>query len=286
MLRRLVREDIECVVDLGLGAGTVYADPRQIEHVLVNLVVNARDAIHGAGRIVIDTQNVSVESNAAAGTPSGDWVQLRVIDDGIGMSRDVLERIFEPFFTTKPAGEGTGLGLAMVYGIVEQSGGVIRAESSPEAGATFTILFPRAAQLTATRPTPISTPAVAAAGELVLLAEDEEPVRVLARRVLERAGYEVLIASNGREALEILDRETRTIDLVVSDIVMPEMGGLELAEHVRARRPGSRLLFMSGYAGAEIDRRGGLPADAQFLQKPFGPAALANAVREAIARSA
>jgi PAS domain S-box-containing protein len=282
MLRRLVREDIEYITDLEPGLGQVFADLRQLEHVLVNLIVNARDAMPQEGRITIETRELDVSAGTSGDMPAGQWVRLRVVDTGAGMTPEVLEHVFEPFFTTKPAGEGTGLGLAMVYGIVEQSGGVIRAESTPGTGTVFTILLPRAAPSAPPRHTPATVQAVSATGELILLVEDEEPVRMLAVRLLKRAGYEVVTARNGREAAEIIDREPRNIQLVVSDIVMPEMGGIELGHYVRFRRPATRLLFISGYAAAEIERRGGLPADAGFLQKPFSSNALANAVRDAL----
>jgi hypothetical protein len=260
-------------------------DAAAFEQAVLNLAANARDATSDGDRIDITAENLVATAGTAAtlGLASGEWVCIAVTDSGTGMDETVLEHVFEPFFTTKAAGEGTGLGLAMVYGIVEQSGGVIRAESTPGTGTILTILLPRAASSAPPRHTPAPMPALTASGELILLAEDEEPVRTLATRLLTRAGYEVLAARNGREAAEIFDREPRTIHLVVSDVVMPDMGGIELGEHVRARRPGTRLLFMSGYAAAEIERRGGLAADAHFLQKPFSPGALANAVRDALA---
>jgi PAS domain S-box-containing protein len=281
MLRRLVGEDIEFACNLATTLGVVFADPRQLEHVFVNLVVNARDATPAGGKITIETVDIDVHAGTGSHVPPGKWVRIRISDTGSGMSQDVLEHAFEPFFTTKPVGEGTGLGLAMVYGIIEQSGGTISAESAVGRGTTFTILLPRTAERTAT-PAPARPPAARAKGELILIVEDEEPVRLLARRVLERAGYEVLVASNGVEAMAVLQKEKRTIGLIVSDIVMPQMGGLELAERVRTEYPSVRMLFMSGYAAAEIERRGGIPANAPMLQKPFGPEALSHAVRDAM----
>jgi PAS domain S-box-containing protein len=281
MLRRLVREDLTLECNLASSLGTVFADSRQIEHVLVNLVVNARDATGEGGRITIDTADVEIQPGRANPVAPGAWVRLRVSDTGVGMSNETMQHMFEPFYTTKPAGEGTGLGLAMAYGIIEQSGGAIFAESEPGRGTVFTVLLPRANEAPRHRKTPASGAAVSARGERVLLVEDEEPVRALARRVLERAGYVVALAKNGREALALVQAEPKGFALIVSDVVMPEMGGLELAERVRETDPELPVLLMSGYAATEIERRGGVPEGARFLQKPFGPDALLSAVRQA-----
>ncbi|HKS07841.1 MAG TPA: ATP-binding protein [Gemmatimonadaceae bacterium] len=281
MLRRLVREDLTLECNLAPSLGTVFADSRQIEHVLVNLVVNARDATGEGGRITIDTADVEIQPGRANPVTPGAWVRLRVSDTGVGMTSETMQHVFEPFFTTKPAGEGTGLGLAMAYGIIEQSGGAIYAESEPGRGTVFTVLLPRADEPTHPRKTPVHTAAIGARGERVLLVEDEEPVRALARRVLERAGYVVALAKNGREALGLVQAEPKGFALIVSDVVMPEMGGLELAERVRDIDPDLPVLLMSGYAATEIERRGGVPEGARFLQKPFGPDALLSAVRQA-----
>ena len=281
MLRRLVREDLTLECNLAPTLGMVFADSRQIEHVLVNLVVNARDATGEGGRITIDTADVEIGPGRGNPVAPGAWVRLRVSDTGVGMTNETMEHMFEPFFTTKPAGEGTGLGLAMAYGIIEQSGGAIFAESEPGRGTVFSVLLPRADEPVRPRKTPVNTAAIAARGERVLLVEDEEPVRALARRVLERAGYVVAIAKNGREALGMVQAEPKGFSLIVSDVVMPEMGGLELAERVRELDADLPVLLMSGYAATEIERRGGVPEGARFLQKPFGPDALLGAVRGA-----
>ena len=283
MLRRLIREDIALVTALAPDLGAVRADPGQIEQALVNLAVNARDAMPQGGQLAIATQNVDIANGSAAvPLPPGRYVLLRVTDTGVGMDRETQQRVFDPFFTTKPRGKGSGLGLATVHGIVRQSGGDITVETAPGAGTTFQIYLPRV-----TAPLdPVAAPAVVTApargSETVLLAEDEELVRTLARKVLEQAGYRVLVAAGGAEALAIAERHAGPIHLLLTDVVMPEMSGRELTRRLIARRPEVRVLYMSGYADEAIAQHGVLDPGTAFMQKPFTPGALAHRVREVL----
>ncbi|MFN8187089.1 MAG: ATP-binding protein [Gaiellales bacterium] len=287
MLRRLIGEDVELVTDLDPELGTVRADAGHVEQVLMNLAVNARDAMRDGGRLEITTRSIDRAPKGIArelDLPPGPYVVLAVSDTGRGMAPEVQERIFEPFFTTKGAGEGTGLGLATVYGIVRQSGGHIAVESAPGKGSTFRIWLPVGGEpmerIEPPRPEPLPE-----AAETVLLVEDDESVRTMVCRVLEQQGYSVLEAATGEEALEIAVERGDEIDLVFTDVVMPGMGGVELVEHVRAIRPELEVIFMSGYAEG-ISRRGALDPTAPFLQKPFTPSTLAQVVRRTLERTA
>jgi PAS domain S-box-containing protein len=274
MLRRLVREDIDLVVSLDPTASSVEADPGQLEQVLVNLVVNARDAIPEGGRILIET--------ARADQQTRNRVELSVSDTGTGMTEDVQRRIFEPFFTTKEPGRGTGLGLATVYGIVEQAGGEISVHSEVGTGTRFSILLPRVTgRVAATLAHSASATAEARGGkEIILLVEDDDAVRDVTRRVLTRQGYNVLEARRGNEGLSIMASQEGAIDLVVTDMVMPEMSGAELATRLRGDYPELRILFMSGYSRDATQQL--LPFDrhSAFLEKPFSPGRLTQLVRE------
>jgi two-component system, cell cycle sensor histidine kinase and response regulator CckA len=260
------------------------ADPGQLHQVLMNLVVNARDAMRGGGCLTITTANRVLDAEAAAAHPGvkpGAYAALCVADTGEGMSEEVRQRIFEPFFTTKGIGEGTGLGLSVVYGIVQQSGGAITVESEPGRGSAFTILLPQ----TDVRQS-WSAPAEDAAGSLkgtetVLVVEDQEQVREFAAAVLASYGYRVLKAVSGDEALHILDAHPRAIDLILTDLVMPGMTGKELADRLQLLNPGMRVVFMSGYSDDVIAHRG-LTAASDYLAKPFSPGALAFKVRAAL----
>jgi two-component system cell cycle sensor histidine kinase/response regulator CckA len=282
MLRRLIGEDIELVTTLEPGLHNVRADLSQIEQVLMNFAVNALDAMPGGGRLVIETKNVeSYEpySSAPVKPPPRPHVLLAVSDSGAGMDAETQRHIFEPFFTTKEHGKGTGLGLATVYGIVKQSGGDIWVKSEPGKGARFEVYLPRVDER-AVRLNSAAGPAVLARGsETVLLAEDEEAVRNLARRVLEAGGYTVLAAAHPVQALEIAGGHAGSIDLLVTDVIMPGMSGVRLSERLSALRPGIKVLFISGYADAEIAERGVLRAETALLQKPFTPDALLRRVR-------
>jgi len=278
IVRRLIPSNIELQCRLGAGGGRIRADPAQLEQVLVNLVVNARDAMRDGGRLTIETSRVQLPQ-PAGGAPAGAYVRLEVRDDGRGMDTETQQRVFEPFFTTKPVGEGTGLGLATVYGIVRQLGGFIGVTSAPGEGATFTLLFPEdrseeeATPASPPGPTPRPPDGDGDGRGAVLVVEDERYVRSTVRRILERDGYDVLEAGDGVEALETFDRHGERIGLVLSDLVMPRMGGRELCRRLKERAPGLHVLFMSGYdrdpeEGAEVD-----------IAKPFDPATLLACVR-------
>ena len=284
MLRRLIGEDIQVIARLDPACGSVFADPGQLEQVIINLAVNARDAMTGGGMLTIDTANVAVDERSADDHAAmlGRYVCLSVTDTGCGIPPDVAERIFEPFFTTKAAGQGTGLGLSTVYGIVRQSGGHILVDSEPGQGTSFRVYLPTAAVPEPALPDIPERSACPCGTETVLLVEDEDAVRALARRILERQGYTVLDACNGRDAVAVAARGGR-IDLVLTDVVMPEMNGRALAEALAVSRPSLPVLYMSGYTDDEIVRRGLLDTSSGLLQKPFTADSLARAVRSALA---
>ena len=277
MLRRLIGEDIRLVLSLDPGAGFIRADPGQIEQVILNLAVNARDAMPKGGTLTIETSSLLVDEEFAQkhlSVQPGLYVVLMVSDTGVGMSPEVKSRLFEPFFTTKEAGKGTGLGLSTVYGIVKQSEGSVWVYSEPGRGTTFRMLFPAVeAEGELAPPAPVE---VSSGNETILLAEDEPGVRGFVRQTLERHGYTVLETSNGREALELARKHTGPIHLLMADVVMPEMDGAELADQFGADRPGVPVLFMSGYADhlGRSERMG-----AGYLQKPFTSASLLTQVR-------
>jgi PAS domain S-box-containing protein len=284
MLHRLIGEHIELRTVLASDAGAVRADRGQLEQAIVNLVVNARDAMPDGGRLTIETANTEFDSQYSKGHVSADpgpYVLVAISDTGIGMSAETKAHLFEPFFTTKELGKGTGLGLATVYGIVKQSGGYVWAYSELAQGATFKIYLPRVAGT----PTPPASPADAQPSrgtETLLVAEDEVSVRRLVMRVLESRGYAVLEARDGREALEIAAAHSGPIDLLVTDVVMPGMNGRELAKLLSSQRPDMRALFLSGYTDHAIVRDGQLEPGLAFLQKPFTPDALARKVRQVL----
>jgi PAS domain S-box-containing protein len=286
MLRRLIGEDIEIITTFAPEPAVVSADPGQMEQVLMNLVLNARDALPRGGQIVIETAHVCVdekfERTANDLTPAGEYVRLSVSDNGIGIPREQIDRVFEPFFTTKEVGKGTGLGLSTLYGIVKQSGGYIWVDSEVGVQTTFRIYLPRgqAGDVEATE-SPRARPA-SGGPETILLAEDEDAVRRLVRRILEMKGYTVLDARHGNDALAVSAHYPARIDLLLTDVIMPELGGRELVERMRQDRPGIRVLYMSGYTNSEIDRRGLLQPDTVFLHKPFSGSDLLLAVRSAL----
>jgi len=284
MLRRLIREDIQLVAHLAPDLGTIRADRGQLEQVLLNLAVNARDAMPEGGRLVISTRNHDCASpllHQGVVQPPGRYVVLEAADTGIGMDADTQQHIFEPFFTTKAAGQGTGLGLATVYGIVKQSGGYIWVYSEPGRGATFRIYFPRREE-TAAPPPPADSPSdLAGRGERVLLVEDEDAVRAVTRRTLEANGYEVVEARTAEEALDLAQRLGNRLDLLLSDVGLPGMSGPALARQLRARHPGIRVVHTSGY----IPESGGRDPSAEplpVLQKPYSVDALLGAVSDAL----
>ena len=284
MLHRLLGADVVFETELDPGLWYVLADPGQLEQVLVNLVVNARDAMPHGGTLTIGTANRRLDATDEAranGVRPGGYVTLSVRDTGIGMDVPTQARIFDPFFTTKEAGKGTGLGLSTVYGIVEQSGGHIAVESAPGQGATFTIFLPRhEAGPGPASPGQPDRRGLPTGNETLLLVEDEAAVRSSARRLLERHGYEVVEARHGREALRILDEGGRKIDLVITDLVMPEMGGREMVERVRAHHPAMKVLFMSGYSERAVTSDGTMPPGTGFVEKPFTVEQLIRRTRE------
>ena len=281
ILHRLIGEDVELVTKLQADLGHTNADPGQLEQVLLNLCINARDAMPEGGRLVVETFDAELDDEFLAthvGARVGPCVALRVSDTGHGMSAEVQSRVFEPFFTTKDE-RGTGLGLSTVYGIVKQSDGYIWCDSEPGNGTTFTVYLPRH-DAEAPRIVEAPGPATSANGtETVLLAEDEELVRCLVHQLLERLGYSVLVASNGVEALERLEEHQGHIDLLLTDLVMPGMNGRELAAIVRERFPAARVLFMSGYNDEAVTSHGVLQPSAQLLEKPFTASSLGSKVR-------
>jgi two-component system, cell cycle sensor histidine kinase and response regulator CckA len=283
MLRRLIGEDVELVTDTAPDLGAVEADPGQIEQVIANLVVNARDAMPAGGRLIVRTANVEVNGHPRTEPQMrpGSYVLLSVSDSGTGMDTETQSRMFEPFFTTKDVGKGTGLGLATVYGIVKQSGGYIWVTSAPGAGTTFDIFLPRAERPAETDAP--ARPAVARAAragtETVLVVEDERLVRDLIARNLGERGYGVLTAVNGAEALEAVGRRREPIDLLLTDVVMPELGGPELAARLRAVQPSLKVVYMTGYAERAV---AGELAPWPLLQKPFDVGALADTIREVL----
>ncbi len=280
MLRRLIGEDLTLDTDLAPDLCAVRADPGQVEQVLVNLAVNARDAMPDGGRLAIRTANV--DATDGGDVPAGPYVLIEVTDTGTGMDAPTLARVFEPFFTTKERGKGTGLGLASVYGIVRQSGGHIAVTSTPGVGTSFRIHLPRVDAPVDAAPAPRVVSVPAAGTETVLVAEDEQMVRVLIRKVLEQAGYTVLLASGGAEALQLAARHAGPIQMLVTDVVMPGMNGRELARRLLELRPDTKVLFLSGYADDAVERHGVLDPGTAFMQKPFSPGALASRVREVL----
>ncbi|MHB8416538.1 MAG: PAS domain S-box protein [Myxococcales bacterium] len=289
MLRRLLGEDIELATISSTTLGSVVADPGQIEQVILNLAVNARDAMPRGGKLTIETADVELDEGYVrehVGVKPGLHVMLAVSDNGIGMDRSTLSRIFEPFFTTKEKGRGTGLGLATVFGIVKQSGGHIWVYSEPGHGTTFKIYFPRAAPERGAPlavPPPEPAPPRAAGVETILLVEDEDGVRAAVRAVLRRAGYQVLDVPNAGEALLLCERNAEAIHLLLTDVVMPKMSGPELASRLQTLRPGLKILCMSGYTGEAVLHHG-LGVDVAFIQKPIIPASLLEKVREVLGR--
>ena len=287
MLRRLIGEDIELTLNLDSDVGRVSADPGQFSQILVNLAVNSRDALPSGGSIVIETKNVELDGNYASNhiaVKPGKYVMIAVSDNGIGMDEETRSQIFEPFFTTKEVGKGTGLGLSTVYGIVKQSGGNIWVYSEPGHGTSFKIYFPLVEdEAAAAAARPISS-TFRFGTETILLVEDEEVVRNLSYEVLCACGYRVVVAVNGIEALEIVEKLDHNIDLLMTDIVMPQIGGRELAEKLSEKYPKMHVLFTSGYTDSAAIRHGILNEGTNFLPKPFTFNELADMVRELLDR--
>jgi two-component system, cell cycle sensor histidine kinase and response regulator CckA len=284
LLRRLIGENIELKVVHGRDLGLVKVDQGQLEQVIINLAVNARDAMIGGGTLTIRTANVAQATPVRRGhevMPPGDYVQIEVRDTGVGIPRENLERIFEPFFSTKEVGSGTGLGLSTVYGIVKQSGGYVLVQSEPQHGTAFHIYLPRAEGV-AEKHAPTVAPAALGGTETVLLVEDEDSVRQLVRDTLAAKGYQVVEAENGETGMAAAARHQGRIDLIITDVVMPGMGGRELVKQLAILRPETRVLYLSGYTEDSILSEGTIERGAAFLQKPFTLQNLSRKVREVL----
>src|ERR1041384_2687016 len=284
MLRRLIGEDVALTMVLAPDIGSIKADPGQMEQVIMNLAVNARDAMPKGGQLTLAPSNIELDSHYAGDhipVVPGSYVLLAVTDTGSGMDDETKRRLFEPFFTTKEKGKGTGLGLATVYGIVKQSGGFIWVYSELGQGTTFKIYVPRVAEEPAAAEAPRS-PESLRGTETVLLAEDSPGVRSAARQILGRLGYTIVDAPNGAAALDLAANLTGPLDLLVTDVVMPEMSGRQLAERLTAVRPGLKVLYVSGYTDDAVVRHGVLEAGISYLEKPFTPERLARKVREVL----
>lgn len=285
MLRRLIRESIELVVIAQPNLGLIHADSGQIQQIIMNLAVNARDAMIQGGKLTIETANVNIDNNYIrrhASVTAGPYVMLAISDTGIGMDAATKSHLFEPFFTTKQRGEGTGLGLSTVYGIVKQSNGFIWVYSEPGEGTVFKLYFPRVEGQKSKLSEETNSETMPSGNETVLIAEDEPSVRALAARILRERGYTVIEASNGKEALSIAQEYTGKIHMVLTDAVMPEMGGKELVSRISAARPGIKALYVSGYTDNAIMHHGILDSGIAFLQKPFSIESLAYKVREVL----
>lgn len=286
MLGRLIGEDIDFAVVLTEDVAEVNADPGQIEQVLMNLVVNARDAMPNGGKITIESTIAEIDSTYAMmhiGIQPGRYVTLAVSDNGVGMDTETKKHIFEPFFTTKEQGKGTGLGLSTVYGIIKQSGGNIWAYSEPGQGTTFKIYLPQVACTgSVERHFDDAEARVAGGTETILLVEDEPQIREMASEFLSENGYQVLVASSGIEALTILNELSGPVHLILTDVIMPRMNGRELTECIASLRPETKVLYMSGYTNDAVVRHGVLDSGTSFIQKPFSPDALGRKVREVL----
>ena len=282
MLQRVIGEDVEIEVRVGRGLGRVEADFAEAEQLLLNLALNARDAMPQGGRLTIETSDVEIAGGSAPPVPPGRYVMLAVSDDGVGMDEETRRRIFEPFFTTKPEGAGSGLGLATVHRIVARHGGTIRVDSAPGRGTTFRVYLP-CVEPPAEPARPVAEPSALPGGrETLLVAEDSDAVREVTRELLEALGYTVMTAARGEAALETARAHPGPIDLLLTDVVMPGIRGVRLAEELATVRPGVRVLFMSGYGDGVVP--GGAAGQDPVLRKPFDQDRLARAVREALDR--
>ena len=285
MLRRVIGEDIELILDLDPKLAAVSADPGQVQQVIMNLVVNARDAMPRGGRLTIQTANVAwgddLQQRHAAVKP-GPFALLSVTDTGIGISPEVKEHLFEPFFTTKGVGKGTGLGLSTVYGIVKQSNGLIEVVSEPDQGACFRVYLPQAQSIPRRRSREKLLVKPASVKGTILVVEDEDQVRAMTCTLLQKAGYTILEGRNGPDAIEASDRHSGPIDLLLTDVVMPRMNGRSLYQKLAARRPEMKVLFVSGYTDSALFRHGMTDSPAAILLKPFTPDALLTHVGETL----
>jgi CheY-like chemotaxis protein len=284
-LRRLIREDIEMDFRLDPSLACTRADPTQIRQIAMNLALNARDAMPHGGRLEFETTNLTVDAagdGSVAEVKPGEYVSLCVRDSGAGMEAETIRQLFEPFFTTKEQGKGTGLGLATIHGIVNQHGGHISVESEPGRGTCFRILLPQCGALPDAVATGPETGEVVGGNENVLVVEDDRKVRNLARDILAGHGYRVITADGVHEAARVASKPEISIDLLLTDVVMPHANGFELHARIAAIRPGIGVLFMSGYAEGAAPERGALAAGARFIRKPFAPDDLARKVRNVL----
>jgi signal transduction histidine kinase len=284
MVGRLIGGSIHIVTEL-TPVDQVKADPMQIEQVIMNLVLNARDAMPQGGTLTIETSNVELDHSYTGqhrGSQAGAYVRLTVRDTGIGMDAKTKRRVFEPFFTTKEVGKGTGLGLSIVYGIIKQSGGYIEVTSESQCGSVFTVYLPRLSSAIALSHPPTPERRLATGRESILVVEDEQAVRTLISSMLREQGYDVIEASDGDEALRKAEEAPSPIQLLITDLVMPRLGGSELTQRLRSQRPHVKVLYMSGYSDDTLLRQEGLPVEADFLQKPFTPEVLSCKVRQVL----
>ncbi|MDD9945851.1 MAG: response regulator [Myxococcales bacterium] len=289
MLEGLLDDNIELVMALHCGPTTVRVDQGQFEQAVINLAINARDAMPNGGKLIIETRDVELDEAYAethVAVSAGRYAMLAVSDTGIGMTKQVQAQVFEPFFTTKGKGKGTGLGLSSVYGIVKQSQGSIWLYSEPGHGTTCKVYLPMVAQRPSQRPRRLSSPPLESSHERILLVEDDDSVRRGARRTLQNHGYRVIEARNGGEAVRICERDESQIDLMLTDVVMPEMNGPELRDRIATMHPETRVLFMSGYAEEAVRQHGVQTEETTFLPKPFSPHMLLHRVREVLAPTA
>ena len=285
MLRRLLGEDIDILWKPSQNLWAVKMDPAQVDQIMANLCVNARDAIYGSGKVTIETENVVFDGEYCdrhKGFHPGEFVMLAVSDNGVGMDGEILEKVFEPFFTTKKEGQGTGLGLSMIYGIVKQNEGFINVYSEPGQGTTFKIYFARYEGQYAPNTDSTVPETIKGKGETVLLVEDDLSILEIGKMILERLGYTVLTSNKPSEAIRAAEDYDSEIALLLTDVVMPEMNGRELAKLIKETRPEIKCLFMSGYTANVIAHHGVLDEDVHFLQKPMSLLSMAQKVREVL----
>ena len=285
IITHITGESIELIYDLHPELGYTKADPSQVEQVIMNLAMNAREAMPRGGKLIIETSNTEIDRNTMRRHPEakyGRYVMLTVSDNGLGMDRETQARIFEPFFTTKSDNEGAGLGLATVYGIIKQSDGFIWVYSEPNHGSTFRIYLPLIEKVEEQVKESPPSSASLQGSETILLVEDEDDVRTLVKETLEMMDYRVVAAANGQEALDLYNKKNHSIQLVLTDVVMPVMGGRELVENLLELKPGLKIIYMSGYTEDAIVLNGVLKPGTQFIQKPFTPVLLMQKIREVL----
>lgn len=283
MLQRLLREDVKFAMAVESRHGIIKADPAQIQQILINLVLNAADAMPHGGELTIETEDVLVDDDIAGafGVSAGKFVRLVVTDTGTGISEEASAHLFEPFFTTKPVGKGTGLGLAAVYGAIGQNGGFIDVESTSNAGSSFKVYLP-VTEATASPRRILPLPALSGQGETVLVAEHSPTLAALIREILTEHGFSVIMAEDGQGALESCKRHPSKIDVLLSDVIMPNMNGRELMECIKGLRPETKIIFMSGYTAEVVVQQEVLKENVLFLEKPFTPGELLNKIHEAL----